>query len=147
MKAKRLFSAGSVQLDMGLLIIRVMVGLLMAFYGYEKLVSFNSLAASAFWQKVSFLGQKGAFPLALTVFAELFCAAFLVLGLFTRFSLGVLMFCMAYIFTVIFPGSIIAKGSNGYEFNNAFVYFVIYLGLFFTGPGKFSLDRAIFGRK
>ena len=139
------FSANPINKDFGLLCIRLIIGLLMAFYGYEKFIHFNEMAASDFWaNNVSFLGMKGATPLALTIFAELFCSVFLILGLFTRFSLLVLCFCMGYIFMVIFPGSILESGENGYKFNDAFVYFVIYLGLLFTGPGKYSFDSKIF---
>lgn len=142
MKRLHLFSAKSINTDFGLLLIRVIIGLLMAFYGYEKLIHFQEMAASDFWAKnVSFLGMTGSFPLALTIFAEFVCSLLLVLGLFTRLSLIPLMFCMAYIFLVIFPFSILGKGDNGYEFNTSFVYFVVYLGLFFTGPGKYSLDQ------
>lgn len=134
-------ASSAIQLDFGILIIRIIIGILMAFYGYEKLVHFQEMAASDFWaNNVSFLGQKGAFPLALTVFAEFFCSLLLITGLFTRLSLLPLLFCMAYIFLVIFPFSIISSGDNGLEINTTFFYFIIYLGLFFTGPGKYSLD-------
>lgn len=134
-------TSSAIQLDFGILIIRIIIGILMAFYGYEKLVHFQEMAASDFWaNNVSFLGQKGAFPLALTVFAEFFCSLLLIIGLFTRLSLLPLLFCMAYIFLVIFPFSIISSGDNGMEINTTFFYFIIYLGLFFTGPGKYSLD-------
>ncbi len=141
MKKLALLSANPINNDLGLLLIRLIIGFLMAFMGYEKFIHFNEMAASDFWaNNVSFLGMKGATPLALTIFAELFCSLFLILGLFTRFSLLVLAFCMAYIFLFIFPGAILEKGENGFKFNDAFVYFVIYLGLFFTGPGKYSID-------
>ncbi len=144
MKKLLLLSAKPINKNLGLLLIRIIIGLLMAFYGYEKLIHFNEMAASDFWAKnVSFLGMKGSIPLALTVFAEFFCSLFLIVGLFTRINLFFLMFCMAYIFLVIFPFSILDKGDNGYQFNDAFVYFVIYLGLFFTGPGDYSLDAKI----
>lgn len=147
MKKLALFSANPINTDLGLLLIRLIIGCLMAFIGYEKFIHFNEMAASDFWaNNVSFLGMKGATPLALTIFAELFCSIFLILGLFTRFSLIVLCFCMGYIFMVIFPGSIVESGENGYKFNDAFVYFVVYLGLLFTGPGKYSLDSKIFKR-
>lgn len=134
-------TSSAIQLDFGILIIRIIIGILMAFYGYEKLVHFQEMAASDFWaNNVSFLGQKGAFPLALTVFAEFFCSLLLIIGLFTRLSLLPLLFCMAYIFLVIFPFSIISSGDNGMEINTTFFYFIIYLGLYFTGPGKYSLD-------
>jgi putative oxidoreductase len=142
-----LFSGKSINKDLGLLLIRLMLGVLMAFYGYEKLIHFNEMATSDFWAKnVSFLGMTGSIPLALTIFAELFCSLFLIFGIFTRISLFFLLFCMGYIFMVIFPFSILEKSDNGMQFNNAFVYFIVYLGLLFTGPGKYSLDHKLFGK-
>lgn len=141
MKKLKLLSGQPINTDLGLLLIRFIIGALMAFIGYEKLIHFEEMANSDFWAKnVSFLGMKGAIPLALTIFAEFLCSLFLIVGLFTRVSSFFLLFCMAYIFLVIFPGSILDKGEHGYEFNTAFTYFMIYLGLFFTGPGKYSLD-------
>ena len=143
MKMKKLFfnPANAINLDLGLLIIRLIIGLLMAFYGYEKLIHFNEMAASDFWMKqVSFMGLSSKIALGLTVFAELICSLLLILGLFTRISLFFLLFCMGWIFLVVFPFSILDKGDNGYQFNDAFVYFMIYLGLLFTGAGKYSLD-------
>ena len=135
----------AINLDFGLLIIRLIIGLLMAFYGFEKMTHFNEMAASDFWMKnVNFLGFSSKISLGLTIFAELGCSILLILGLFTRISLFFLMFCMAWIFLVIFPLSILDKGDNGYQFNDAFVYFMIYLGLFFTGSGKYSLDSKLF---
>ncbi|WP_395057131.1 DoxX family protein [Flavobacterium sp.] len=146
---KKLFFSGNViNNDLGLLIIRLIIGVLMALYGYEKYTHFNEMAASEFWMKnVSFFGMSSKIALGLTVFAELVCSLFLILGLFSRFSLFVLMFCMGYIFLVVFPMSILDKGDNGYQFNDAFVYFMIYLGLFFTGVGRYSLDSKLFSRR
>jgi len=145
MKRLNLLSGKSINTDFGILLIRIIIGVLMAFYGYEKLIHFEEMSNSDFWAKnVSFLGMNGSFPLALTIFAEFFCSLLLILGLFTRLSLIPLLFTMAYIFLVVFPFSILNKGDNGYEFNTPFVYFIIYLGLFFTGPGKYSLDAKFF---
>ena len=146
---KLLFNgSNTLNLDFGLLIIRIIVGLLMAFYGFEKMTHFNEMAASEFWMKnVSFFGLSSKIALGLTVFAELICSILLIIGLFSRISLFFLMFCMAYIFLVVFPLSILDKGENGYQFNDAFVYFVIYLGLFFTGVGKYSLDSVLLYNK
>jgi putative oxidoreductase len=143
----KLFSSTAINTDLGLLIIRLIIGALMAFYGYEKLIHFNEMAASDFWMKnVSFFGLSSKIALGLTVFAELVCSILLILGLFTRISLFFLAFCMAWIFLVVFPMSILDKGDNGYQFNDAFVYFSIYLGLFFTGAGNYSLDAKLFGK-
>ena len=144
---KLFFSGNPINTDLGLLIIRLIIGALMALYGYEKYSHFNEMAASDFWMKnVSFFGMSSKIALGLTVFAELVCSLFLILGLFSRFSLFVLMFCMGYIFLVVFPMSIINQGQNGMEFNPAFVYFTIYLGLLFTGVGKYSLDSKFFSK-
>jgi putative oxidoreductase len=144
---KLLLSGNAINIDFGLLLIRLIIGLLMAFYGYEKFIHFNEMAASDFWMKnVSFLGMSSKIALGLTIFAELVCSILLILGLFTRISLFFLLFCMGWIFLVIFPFSILDKGDNGYQFNDAFVYFMIYLGLFFTGPGKYSLDAKLLSR-
>lgn len=144
---KKLFTANVINLDLGLLLIRLIIGVLMAFYGYGKLIHFEEMAASDFWSKeVSFLGMTGSIPLALTVFAEFFCSLLLIFGLLTRLALIPLLICMGYIFGVMGHMEIITSGDNGAEVNNAFVYFIIYLALFFTGPGRYSLDHAI-GRK
>ena len=144
---KKIFtaSANPVNKDAGLLILRLLIGLIMAFFGYEKLSHFSAMAASDFWAKnVSFLGLHGAFPLALTVFAEFFCSIFIIFGFLTRYSCLVLMFCMGYIFTVVFPSAPFHAGENGLQFNDAFTYFVMYLVLFLTGPGKYSVDYKSF---
>jgi putative oxidoreductase len=142
---KLFFSGNPINIDLGLLIVRLIIGVLMAFYGYEKMSHFNEMAASDFWTTtVSFLGMSGKIPLALTIFAELVCSILLILGLFTRISLFFLLFCMGWIFLVIFPMSILDKGDNGYQFNDAFIYFMIYLGLLFTGSGRYSLDAKLF---
>jgi putative oxidoreductase len=132
---------------MGLLLIRIIIGVLMAFYGYEKLINFETMAASDFWAKqVSFLGMTGKTPLALTVFAEFFCSLFLILGLFTRLALVPLLVCMGYIIACVAKFEVIYSGDNGIEMNNAFLYFIIYLALFLTGPGNYSLDYKIANR-
>ncbi len=133
-----------IHLSLGLLLVRIIIGVVMAFIGYEKLIHFNEMAASDFWAKeVSFLGMTGKIPLALTVFAEFFCSLLLLIGLFTRLSLIPLLICMGYIVVVVAQFSIIDSGDNGVQVNTAFVYFIIYLALFLTGPGKYSVDAQL----
>ena len=147
MKKNLLNSFQPINLSLGLLLIRIIIGVLMAFYGYHKLINFESMAASDFWAKeVSFLGMTGKFPLALTVFAEFFCSLLLIIGLFTRWALVPLIICMGYIIVSVAKFSVINTGDNGTEMNTAFVYFIIYVALFITGPGNYSLDYKIANR-
>jgi putative oxidoreductase len=67
----------------------------------------------------------------------------LILGLFTRLSLIPLLICMGYIIVAIAQFSVIYKGDNGFEVNTAFMYFIIYLALLLTGPGKYSIDAKL----
>ena len=144
MKRILLNATNPINLSLGILLIRVVVGVLMAFYGYEKLIHFDEMAASDFWAKnVSFLGMTGKIPLALTIFAEFFCSLLLIFGLLTRLALIPLLICMGYIVAVVAKFSIIESGDNGANLNSGFIYFIIYLGLFFTGAGKYSLDALI----
>ena len=147
MKKNLFISFQPINLSFGLLLVRIIIGVLMAFYGYEKLINFETMAASDFWAKeVSFLGMTGKTPLALTIFAEFFCSLLLIIGLFTRLALVPLLICMAYIIASVAKFSVIYSGDNGIEMNNAFVYFIIYVSLFLTGPGNYSLDYKIANR-
>jgi len=147
MKKSLLTSFQPINVSAGILLIRVVIGVLMAFYGYQKLINFETMAASDFWAKeVSFLGMTGKTPLALTVFAEFFCSLLLILGLFTRLALIPLIICMGYIVACVAKFDVIYAGDNGIEMNTAFVYFIIYIGILLTGPGNYSLDYKIANR-
>jgi putative oxidoreductase len=145
---KKINLSGELNKDLGLLLLRILIGILMAFYGIHKLNHFTEFASSDFWQSdVSLFGLTGKIPLALTIFAELFCSCFLIFGIFTRFALLPLIFCMGFIVVTIAKFKIITDGDNGFEFNQAFIYLVIYIVLFFTGPGKYSIDNFLLKKR
>ena len=147
MKKNLLISFQPINLSLGILLVRIIIGVLMAFYGYQKLINFGTMAASDFWAKeVSFLGMTGKIPLALTIFAEFFCSLLLIIGLCTRLSLIPLLICMGYIIACVAKFEVIYSGDNGIEVNNSFVYFIIYLSIYLTGPGNYSLDYKIANR-
>jgi len=146
---KKIFSTGYSQtsLDAGLFIIRVLIGVLMAIYGYQKLIDFNAQSVSDFWAKdVNFLGLGGKVSLGLTIFAELFCSILLILGLATRLALIPLIICMGFIFVTMNKFEIMQKGDNGPSMNLVFYYMMTYVALLFTGPGRWSADYLI-GKK
>ena len=120
--------------DLGLLILRLSLGLAMLFnHGWAKLMNFSSLANSF----PPVLGN-GQITLALTVFAEVGCAALLILGFFTRFAAAVLAITMGVAFFKVHAMNL--SGANSGEL--AFVYLVGFLALTFAGAGRFSADKS-----
>jgi putative oxidoreductase len=125
----------SPQADYGLLILRVGISFFMVHHGYEKLQSL--LAGSTDFPDPLHVG--GQMSLALTVFAEFFCSILLALGLFTRFALVPLIICMLVIVLIVAAKESLADREH------AIMFLVVYLGLFCTGAGKFSVDKKLFG--
>ena len=73
----------------------------------------------------------------LTVFAELFCTIFVVIGLFTRFALIPLIICMLVIIFIV-------HGDDPFgDKESAYIYLLIYLSVLLAGPGKYSIDRKL----
>jgi putative oxidoreductase len=117
--------------NIGLLILRVGLGLSMATHGLQKWVHFTS-----FSQQFP-LGLGSEFSLGLAVFAELFCSVFVAFGFFTRLSSIPVVITMLVAFFVAHGGDPFAKREM------AFIYLVGFLALFFVGGGRFSLSRCV----
>ncbi len=75
--------------------------------------------------------------LSLTVFAEFFCAAFIILGLFTRLAAVPLVIAMSVALFYAHKGQFFGDGESAALFLTAF------LAILLLGPGKASLDRFI----
>lgn len=120
--------------DFGLLLLRLTLGLTMLFnHGLGKLKAFSSMAPN-------FMPVLGSphLGLGLTVFAEVGCAALLVLGFFTRFAALVLSIVMAVAFFVAHKASLSGESSG----EMALLYLVGFLTITFAGAGKFSADKS-----
>jgi putative oxidoreductase len=120
-------------LDFSLLILRLGFGILMMPHGYAKLVSFADKSGKF----MPFMGLSGPASLSLTIFAELFCAGLIALGLFTRLAAIPLIILTLVIVFVAHQGDIFDTASAG------FFYLLAYTVIFLVGPGKYSLDYAI----
>ncbi len=122
-----------------LFLFRALTGAAMAFgHGLGKLQKLMEGGEIKFY---SFLGMGPEISLVLAVGAEFFAAIFLILGLWTRFSLVPLIITMGVAAFVV---------HNGDPFNKmemALLYFASCLLLLFTGPGKYSLDNLIASKK
>lgn len=75
--------------------------------------------------------------ISLVIFAEVFCSAFLILGLFTRFACIPLIIDMAVALGYIQHWQVFGAGEKEALFLTGFI------AILFTGPGKISIDRFI----
>ncbi|SEH32180.1 DoxX family protein [Chryseobacterium culicis] len=131
-------NSSSIPKDIILLVVRVFVGFAMLSHGFPKL---QMLLAGGKIEFFDFMGLGPQISLILTVFAEFVCSILLILGLFTRVSLGFL------IFTMIIAGFVV-HGADPFEKREmALVYLSVYLLLMVIGAGKISVDHMIERRK
>ena len=132
---KKLFSTKYTDrsLSFGLLLLRLSLGGLMIRHGYEKMVNFGS-EVNGFADP---FGIGSTASLSLAIFAEFFCAIFVMVGLMTRLA------CVPLIVTA---AVIVFYSHNGAIFGKAewpTLYLFGYTALLFTGPGKYSMDKLI----
>lgn len=132
---KRLFSTkyNHNALNIGLLILRVTLGILLMHHGYAKLSHFNELKDSF----MSFMGLSSTLSVSMIIFAEFFCGLFLALGLFTRLICIPIIIGMTVAAFVAMEGDIFGKAEM------PTMYMMAAISIFFTGPGKYSLDGGI----
>lgn len=131
-------NSSSIPKDIILLAVRVFVGFAMLSHGYPKL---QMLLAGGKIEFFDFLGMGPQITLILTVVAEFVCSILLILGLFTRISLGFL------IFTMVIAGFVV-HGADPFEKREmSLIYLSVYLLLMIMGAGKVSVDHMIERRK
>lgn len=118
--------------DIGLLILRVYAGSLMAFsHGFPKL----SKLFSGDFGFANPLGIGEVPSLILTVFAEFFCAVLVVIGFRSRLATIPLMITMFVAAFIVHTDDPFSKKEFG------LLYFFAYLMIFLMGPGKFAIDK------
>jgi putative oxidoreductase len=123
--------------DVGVLLLRVGIGTIMITHGWDKLVNFSTYEAHF----LSFLGLGNSISLALSIFAELFCAVAIVVGLATRPAALILLINMYVAAFVALAGQPFGKREI------AVVYAIVFAALMFLGSGRFSLDQILWRRK
>jgi putative oxidoreductase len=120
--------------NIGFLLLRLIFGITMLVnHGYPKLVNFGAKKATF----TDFIGLGSTTTLILVIFAEVFCTAFIVLGLFTRISAFVIAFAMGYAFFISHGGDLFGDGESSALFLTVFSVILL------CGPGKFSIDGMI----
>ncbi len=120
--------------NFSMLFLRVVFGLLMIVkHGYDKMMKFSSLET----QFYSFLGLGSKTSLVLAIFAEVLCALFIVMGLFTRLAV------IPLIITMLVAMFGFNAGKPLIESEVALLYLGAFVTLLFCGPGKISIDGMI----
>ncbi|MBX9839756.1 DoxX family protein [Silvanigrella sp.] len=126
--------------DLTLLIIRIVFGYAFIIHGWSKILNpFHWMGADA---------QVPAFFQALAALSEFGGGIALILGLLTRLSSLGLFFTMivaVYSHIFIYGNAFISKEDASYEL--PVIYVLLSLLFIVIGPGKFSLDKKIFGHK
>ena len=118
----------------GMFVLRVGVGsLMMVQHGLDKLMHFAQKAPR--FADPFHIGSTTS--LALVVFAEFFCAAFIIMGLFTRLAAIPLVVAMGVALFYRHTGLFFGEGES------AGLYPVCVLATLIMGPRKASLDRLL----
>lgn len=130
-----LLNSEPVSEDLGQLVLRVSAGGTMFWqHGWPKLMSFAERTDSF----ADPFGLGSTFSLILIVFAEVVCAALVVLGLWTRAALIPLIIGMAVIVFMV-------KGDADFkEKELAMIYMCAFITLLLTGSGRFAVGRISF---
>jgi putative oxidoreductase len=119
--------------DAGILFLRIAFGIMILLHGIGKLQDLMS-GANDFPDPI---GIGGTLSLALVTFAEFICAILLIIGLFTRLALVPLIITML---VVVF---IHEAHLDLFDKEPPVLFLIAFVGLFFMGAGKYSIDEMI----
>lgn len=116
--------------NIAMLLLRITMGALMMSHGYSKLTGFTSRKADFY----NFLGLGSTASLSLAVFAEFFCALFIIIGLFTRAFVIPLIIIMSVALFKVHNMDFFDTGEAAALFLSGFAVLLL------CGPGKASVD-------
>ncbi len=116
-----------------LLFARIIFGILLMTHGFQKFINFSEM--SNVFPDPLHVGNQVSLMLA--IFGELICPIAFILGFLYRLSTIPMIFTMCIAFFSIHGGDAFVVKEL------AFVYLTVFLLLYITGPGKFSIDQFI----
>lgn len=120
--------------SVGLLLLRLgMGGFMLGAHGFSKLSKFDVLTTKF----ADPLGVGHTTSLLLALFAEVLCAALVVLGLTTRLA------AIPLLLTMLVAAFVIHSDDPWQKKEFALLYAIPFLTLLATGPGRFSLDQLL----
>ena len=115
-----------------ILAVRLFFGVLFFVHGLDKLMNFSVLSETY----PSFFGLGSYMTLMLAVFSEFCCSLFLIAGLLERIMVLPMIVAMGVAFFDVHD-AMMPEGEL------ALIYFIIFILLFLTGPGRYSIDYLI----
>ena len=115
-----------------LLVVRVVFGILFFTHGLDKMVNFNTLMQSY----PSVFGFGSYMTLMVSIFCEFCCSLFLISGLLVRLMTIPMIVAMGVAFFDVHD-AMMPEGEL------ALIYFIVFIILFLTGPGRYSIDYLI----
>ena len=116
-----------------LLIMRILFGVLFITHGYSKLLAHSSMA----YLFADPFGLGSIISFWMVVFAEVVCAFALIFGILQRIVLIPMIITMCTAFFVVHGGDAFAVKEL------SFIYLIVFIILYITGPGRYSFDAII----
>lgn len=116
-----------------ILALRIVFGVLLMSHGVQKWANFSAMSDSF----PDPLGIGSQLSLILAIFGEMVCSIAFIFGFLYRLAMIPMIFTMCVAFFVIHANDPFATKEL------AFVYLVVFILLYITGPGKYSLDHFI----
>lgn len=118
-----------------ILLMRIFFGVLFFTHGLDKLMNFNELS----YTYPDVLGFGSYMTLMITIFCEFCCSLFLIAGLLVRIMTIPMIIAMGVAFFDVHD-AMMPEGEL------ALIYFIMFMILFFVGPGRYSVDYLIDNR-
>ena len=115
-----------------LLLIRVVFGVLFFVHGIDKMMNFNNLVNNF----PSVLGFGSYMTLTVAIFCEFCCSLFLLAGFLQRLVTIPMIISMGVAFFDVHD-AMLPEGEL------SLIYFIVFIILFFVGPGRYSVDYLI----
>jgi len=129
-------------MDLASLVMRVAFGgMMLVGHGWGKLTSFTE-------SRESFpdpLGIGSTASMAGAIFGEVICAGLIILGLATRLASAQLVFTFLVAAFIIHKNDPLFLGGGAAK-EPALLYLIAFASIMLLGPGRISIDHALFGR-
>lgn len=133
----KLLTARPLHTDLGILFLRLVLGGLFTWHGYDAIVHYDLYLSMS----RSVIGLGATLEFNLVVFAQFICGILLVLGLLTRLAVIPIFIAMTVAFFIAH------KNDPFFQKELPFAYLLLCIAVFILGSGRFSADHLLQKRK